>query len=789
MSGIFATLFMATSAVSTTSYENAARFLPWNVNSYVRNAQTDHHWIDGKERLWFRQANSDGTVEFIVFDAKTRRSTPAFNHQAVAEGLSNVTGARVEAERLPFFTFRYAQNEAAIRFRYSGKQWICATNAANCQHLGQKPDTTQSTKSPDGKWLAELRGDNLWLIPTDGGTALPLSSDGTPDDSFSGTRSSFNFISKSRSAKQPYLIWSKDSRYIITYKTDESGVLPTYLVQSTSNSGSPRPGIHSFRYAMPGDREIAKVRPVIFDVVRGKRHDFPAYPTNAPYDSPIATRYLWWDNERNKAYLVQRDRFSRSVSLIELDPKTGSSTTKYVERSDTWIRTNGNTGIWEEPAVRVLQNGDIIWWSERDGWGHLYLIDGETKEVKTQLTHGHWIVRSIVRIDEARGLIFFLGSGKEPGPSPYSQYLYSARLDGTELKLLTPEEGSHAPDALAPQPLLGNADEDVTELDERARFSASGSYFIDTFSSPNLPPKTVVRDFQGALICELSRADASAVAKMGIPDVIRFKATAADGKSIVYGSLFRPSNFDPDKRYPVINSVYPGPQIIRTQQTYVGALFDPLQAQSLAELGFVVITIDGRGTPHSSHSFSDHSYGRLDRASDLDDHVKAIQQLSERYNFIDINRVGIWGPSGGGFASTLAMLRYPEFFKVGVSAVGSHDQAGYIAHWGETYIGPNNPLGYSLSNNRSLARNLRGKLLIMAGELDDNVSPTLTIGLAAELIKENKDFDLLIMPGEGHGAFLNPYFIKRMWDFFVRNLLQSDPPTNVSLIRGEGVKP
>ena len=423
------------------------------------------------------------------------------------------------------------------------------------------------------------------------------------------------------------------------------------------------------------------------------------------------------------------------------------------------------------PSVRVLRNGDVVWYSERDGWGHLYYYNGRTGKLRNQITRGQWIVRDIVRVDEAAGKINFTAGGVAPERDPYYLHLYSVKLDGSALTLLTPEDGEHS--LLTPEKPLqkfGPAADSFASETEKSSFSASGKYFVHSHSRPDKPPQLTVTSVASRRVKPLESADISVLERGGYQAIEPFRVLAADGKTPIYGNIHRPSNFDPKNKYPVIDSIYPGPQVSRAAKTFSAAVFDTLGAQALAELGFIVITIDGRGTPHRSKAFLDDVYGQMGKAGNLADHVAGIRQLAERYPFMDIDRVGIYGVSGGGYASTHAILTYPDFYKVAVSSEGNHTQLGYVSAWGETFNGPVGEADYASAGNEHLAVNLRGKLLLMHGDMDDNVSPSLTMRVVDRLIKANKDFDLLIMPNGNHGVFISPYFLRRQWDYFVRHL-------------------
>jgi len=549
------------------------------------------------------------------------------------------------------------------------------------------------------------------------------------------------------------------------------------LVQGAPEDRSARPKLYSFRKPLAGDVAVATQQPVILDVLARENAKVAGEPFYLSWKSIIGSQHAWWSADGSRIYFIKRGRFAKSVSLNVFEPATGRLREILRENSDTWVRLNGNGGIWDPPAVTTLRNGDVVWYSERDGWGHLYYYDGRTGVLRNQITQGDWGVRSIVGIDENRSRIYFMASGREIGRDPYEQHLYSVNYDGSGLRLLTPEDADHGCEDF---PFKKGPEEPASSPVEKDRFSPSGRYFIDCYSRPDQPPVAVVRRADGRLVKELERADISPLRGGGYTAIEPFKVIAADGKTPIYGNLFRPSTFDPTRRYPVIDAIYPGPQIIRTVKSF-DANFDLFcDTRSLAELGFLVVTIDGRGTPHRSRQFLDYAYGHLDRASDLRDHIAAIRELAQRYSYMDLDRVGITGTSGGGYASARAMLAYPDFYKVAVSAEGNHDQRA-DSSWGEFYLGEFNDAVYRESSNMSLAGKLKGRLLLMHGDLDDNTGPDNTIKLVAALIDANRDFDLLIMPNGNHSSSESPYFIRRKWDYFVRNLLGAEPPAGYEI--------
>jgi dipeptidyl-peptidase 4 len=767
----------ATGATSE-DYARAERFLSWNKDRYVINADIQHSWVGGEDRFWYLRTGPSGEKQFVLVDAAGGTKAPAFDHRKIADALSRATGDRVEAARLPFSSFRYERNQGAIQFYLAGSLWTCRMVEWKCTESSLRE--AGEAISPNGQWATFLRNHNLWVRRISSGAEFPLTTDGTKDygyaDSPGYSGHAVSDIRHSRATK-PQVVWSPDSRFLITHRLDERQVGVSYLVQSVPEDGSVRPKLHAYRYALPGDEHLPLIEPVVIDVLSRRRIELATAPLICSPLTLIERRDTWWSADSKTVYYLDRDRFSKSVALVRAGITTGVLTTVLREASHVAVRTNADN-LLDPPLVRTLTNGDVIWYSERDGWGgHLYYYDS-AGALRNRVTQGSWVVRSIVRIDESKGRIYFMASGHEDQHDPYEQRLYSVQFDGSEIRLLTPEMGEHE----WPYRAFKQSPETSLSTDEEhGRFSMSGRYFLDTYSRPDSPPVLVLRDSEGRLIMRLEQADISRLLQGGYTPIEPFQVKAADGKTWIYGNLFRPSAFDPGRKYPVIDSVYPGPNSRRTRKRFTAATFDEFEAQSLAELGFIVVTIDGRGTPNRSRAFMDHSAERLDRASDLQDHIAAIRQLARRYPYLDLERVGVDGASAGGYAAAHAVLRYPEFFRVAVAAEGNHDQRGYLASWGEAYGGMVNENSYEAASNLPLAGNLKGKLLLMHGELDDNVSPSLTIKLVDALIKANKDFDLLILPNGNHLAWKSPYFIRRKWDYFVRNLLGAEVPDTFSI--------
>jgi dienelactone hydrolase len=773
----------AQASVSAADYARAERFLRGHMAQYVDNADIEHHWIEPEDKFWYRRTNTLGEHEFVVVDAATGQRSPAFDAKIIADGLSVATQKKVEAGALPFANFRFIDNKHAIEFRLAGKRWTCELAAAKCASEPASGEYPFEVVSPDGKWAAFVRDFNVWIRPVAGGSAVALTKDGVDGRGY-GTISGYGLVwmglVRAGLPMPTQVLWSPDSKRLLTYRMDDAKVKNLSLLQSVPDDGSMRPKLYTFRYPMPGDEELPMGQLVILDVAAKSIVELATPPFIALFASPMGKHDAWWSGDSRNVYFIHYDRYRKHSELYRANAGTGGAQKVLHEESPTFLEFT--LEYFERDLPFSLSNGDIVWFSQRDGWGHLYLYDASGK-LRGQITRGDWNVRSIARVDEAHKRIYFMGSGREAGRDPYERVLYSVQFDGRNLRMLTPEEADHEiPHGLG---VLKLPDVLVSDT-ERLRFSPSGRYFVDTYSRPNTAPVFLVRAADGRLVKKLEEANLSKLVAGGYKPVEPFEVLAADGKTRIYGNLYRPSNFDPNKHYPVIDAIYPGPQDTRAGKNFGEAVFgtfDSMESQSLAELGFIVVTIDGRGTPLRSKAFLDHAYQHLEKASDLDDHIAGFRQLAARYPFMDLSRVGVDGLSGGGFATAHALLAYPDFYKVGVSASGNQDQRGYLSGWGEMYLGPlaENPSAYLAAANPTLAGNLKGKLLLVHGEMDENVSPTLTLKLVDALVKANKDFDLLVLPNEGHGASLSPYAMRRKWDYFVRYLLGAEPPAGYDL--------
>lgn len=758
-------------------FSKAERFTFQRQGEMIVNADIATHWLPDKDSFWYKRSGSNGETEFVLVDAATGGSRRAFDHFVIAEGLSRILKRPISAGALPFENFRYSADGKSLEVEMADKRYRCTLSAAGCDVEQMRPD---ESLSPDGRWVAFVRDHNLWIRPTGGGEPFALTTDGIRHHAYAGTSGdTMEAVSQARSGtpSAPQVLWSPDSRRILTQRIDERAVGEFHLVESIPADGDLRPRHYNFRYPLPGDKAIATARIVAFDIASRKRTDIAGEPLVAAYWNPIQGGLVWWSKDGRQVYSVVRDRYYRTVGINVADSDAGVNRPILTERGKTNLTVN-----WfrEKPLARSLANGDVIWFSERSGWGHLYYYRANGA-LRNAITTGDWLVRNILAVDEHAQRVFFTAQGRDPSRQPYDQYVYSVRFDGSDLMLLTPEDADHV--QMEPTVLTvsnRSVSTDPRQMIERASFSASRRFFIDSYSRPDLATRLVLRRADGSIVRELERADVRRLVASNVPMPEPFSTLAADGKTRLYGTLFKPSGFDPSRRYAVIELIYPGPQMIINSRYFTSAFSSragTLDRQALAELGFIVITMDGRGGPFRSKAFWDESYGKMGTAGPLEDHITALRQLATSRPWMDLNRVGIFGHSGGGYASVQAILSHPDFYSVAVASAGDYDQRIYQAWWSDLYNGPD-LAGLNATVTPRLASRLKGKLLLIHGEMDDNVHPANAMRLVDALIKADKDFDMLIVPGVNHGLVdpgnpsdaVSRYLQHRKWSYFMRHL-------------------
>jgi dipeptidyl aminopeptidase/acylaminoacyl peptidase len=772
------TAVCAQSTLDARRYEHAARFLIRNEDAQVLNRTVTPHWRDdGGENFTYLQERGGGKAGFVRVDAATGRRSEPFDSKIIATGLASVLGKPVDAERLPFKDYDRL-GTGAIRFLVDAATYTCSTSKASCTLQASVPTDPLAIPSPDGKWLAFGRDNNLWIRPAAGGDAFALTNDGCAHYAYAGTPESNPLVTEKVMRGMPVapvLVWSPDSSHLYTQRLDERDVRQMAQVQSVPVDGTVQPKVVTWRYPMSTDAVLPVSEPWVFDVSARQGHRIAMDPIPAQVTSSIESKEVWWSRDGRHVYVFARPRYNKSMALYEVDAATGAARTVVQESGKTFVEAGS---IGQRPMVYTLANGKVIWFSERDGHGHLYLYDGASGRLERQLTQGDWSVKGVLYLDEAGGVIYVAGNGREAVADPYYRKVYRVGLADGRTSLLTPEDADHLVTSAQESAFFEPPPNMVRSVAASQGFSPTGRYFLDTYSRADLPAETALRRADGKLISIIERADVSRVLAGGLTAPERFSALAADGKTLLYGHILRPSDFDATKQYPVIDSMYPGPQARKAYPRYLDIVFGYTADQTLAELGFVVIQVDGRGTPGRSKTFLDESYGKLGQAGHLDDHVAVIRELARRYPYMDLQRVGAYGGSAGGYAALRAMLVYPDFYKVGVSAAGSHDLKTQLASYSENFLGPDDGTNYRAAANAPLAGNLKGKLLLLHGETDWTVLPGNTLQVVDALIKNNKDFDFLLLPNVGHSPLgvHGGYALRRTWDYLVENLMGMNPP-------------
>lgn len=726
-------------------YQRAQRFLPGNLRHIIYVADVDPHWIEKTSRFWYRKSTPQGS-EFALVDPEKNTTAPAFDHTRLAAALSKAAKQECTASSLPFVEFEFVDSGKSIRFSVDKAQWICALATYDCQKEQSSPERSNEELSPNKRWAAFVKDHNLFLRDTSTGTVLQLTRDGIASWDYATPLPSLRVMvdQGTEDVKQSAAVfWSPDSSKLVTYRIDSrnSG-------RFTSLQFAPpdqlRPRAFTYVYPLPGE-VLAKAEPIIFDIQSGKRIDVHGVSIELPFqDGP---GFEWFPDSKS-FYYDYDERGYKAKELRVIDTATGEQRVLVREQSDTYVDPG-------ETFFRFVEGTDeILWTSERDGWNHLYLYS-KTGQLENQITQGPWVVRQIEHIDAKNRRVFFSASGREKNEDPYQSHLYSVGFDGKGLQLLSPENANHL-----------------------ASVSPDGVFFVDDYSRPDLPGEAVLRRTNdGSEVRVLEKSDLSGLEKTGWKFAMPFQGKAADGTTDLYGMIWRPSNFDAAKKYPIVEFVYTGPQSFFVPKSFP----ESLRLQSMAELGFVVVMVDGRGTASRSRAFHLYSYRNLGGA--FEDHVAMIKQMAARNPYMDITRVGIYGTSAGGYGAAHAMLVFPEFYKVGVSTSGDHDARLDKAWWNELYQGYPVQDDYIAQSNVAMANRLHGHLLLEHGDIDDNVHPVETMRLVDALMKANKNFDMLFVPNMYHGESGEHalYLIRRRWDYFVQNLLGVTPPANFEI--------
>jgi dienelactone hydrolase len=734
-------------ALTAEDYARAEQFLVQNTGPLVFGATVRPNWLESGH-FWYRNTIPEGG-EFVLVDPEGRTRERVFDHQRLAAALSEAADTTYDPFDLPFIMFQLGADARSITFTAGSHRYSCGIEDYRCTREGASPrGGRNAVTSPDGKYAAFIRDFNLWVRRTESGTETQLTTDGIEDFGYATNNAGW------AKSDRPVLLWSPDSKMIATFQHDGRGVGEMYLV--STNVGHPR--LEAWKYPLPEDSVIFRIHRVVIHLDGPKivRLQMPPDQHRSTLCDHIACRGTFadieWSDDASQLAFVSTSRDHKHEVLRIADPETGAVRDVMDETVETFFESGGNWRL-------LAESNEALWYSQRDDWGHLYLYDLETGRVKNQITRGDWNVLRLLRIDGGDRMLYFTGVGRETG-DPYFNYLYRVRMDGSDLELLTPDSANH-----------------------QISFSPSGHYFVDSYSTPDTPPVTVLRDARGRKVMDLEEADISQLLATGWTPPIPVTVKARDGVTDLYGLMYEPSELDRTKKYAIINRIYPGPQTGSVgSRTFSASRGD---TRALAELGFIVVQLDAMGTPMRSKTFHEAYYGNMGD-NGLPDHITGMQQLAERHPWIDIDRVGIYGGSGGGFASADAIMRYPEFFKVAVSWSGNHDNRNYEDDWGEKWQGllvedEDGTTNYDNQANQLLVENLRGKLLLAHGTMDNNVPFYNTLLVVNELIAANKDFDLILFPNRRH-SLREAYMTRRRWDYFVQHLMGAEPPVEYPLL-------
>lgn len=754
---LVATWFVTMNASSVVAAELQSPQRRWweRAEEGIYKARLEPHWFAKGEKFWYRNDLSGGTKEFVLVDAEKNMQGPAFDHEKLAAALSEAADKDYAPTKLPFDAIEFSDGEKAIQFAVAGKRWTCDLANYACtkwaaeaaardgddntfrgRRTGRRRDRDEAdgrargeeVRSPDGKWTALVRDHNV-VVEDEAGNEFRLSDDGEAAHAFGMLR------------------WAPDSKSLVAFRIEPGEEKDVFLLESSPRGGG-RAKLRQRPYPLPGDR-FTKFELNLFDIADKKQ--IKPQVDKIDFGWP---ELHWFADKRHFAY-QKVDRGHQRLRVIRVDSHTGEATDLVDEKSETFIWTIHTENLDLQLVNWLDDSYELIYVSERDGWRHLYLVDAEKGGIKNAITSGEYVIRGIDKIDAEKRQVWFHASGKNAEQDPYFLHYYRVDFDGKNLVALTEGDGNHS-----------------------VQFSPDRKYLIDTYSRVDTPPvHELRRSKDGSLVRKLEEADIQELKELDWKPLEVFHTAGRDGETEIWGVICRPRDFDPEKKYPVIESIYAGPQ-----GSFVPKSFRSRnQYSELADRGFIVVQIDGMGTANRSKAFHDVCWHNLKDAG-LPDRILWMKTAAKKYPEMDLSRVGIYGGSAGGQNSTGAVLFHPEFYKVAVSGCGCHDNRMDKSSWNEQWMGY--PVGphYAECSNIDNAHRLEGKLMLILGELDDNVPVESTYRLVDALIKADKDFDFVLVPGQGHGMG-GEYGVRRMHDFFVRHLQgdeQSAPNTSES---------
>jgi len=801
-------------------YLAAAALVEGNLLHLLHNAEVAPHWLDpGSGAGFWYQRHGENGPELAVFDLQTRSRRPAFDHVRMAASIAGAlteAGAEVGDAETPSLEglvgLRLSGSLTKLTGRTDGYDIDCSVFDYRCE--AEEIPSSEPNEEP-GKWpapgarLAALtRDDDLFLYRFATGEETRLTFDGEPYYSYGKWPDSSLMTIAARKtglSLPPYSTdWSPDGRYLLAPRIDERSLATVPFVEWVPTDGSRRPVVHALREPVAGDADLMSTEWFLFDTENGGRVrvelDTDSLP-EALRTLELGGRVVDWDLERSRVYLRAAGYAGKSGALLAVDLASGKASPVIWETGKT--RVEMNTHMYNRPNVRLVRGPNeerrVLWYSDRTGWGHLYLYElaeDDSADLLGAVTAGDWTVLDIIQVDEAGQQVYFTGGGREPGRDPYLRHLYRASFDPASLEsdgttLLTPNDADHHFDP-DPERIMETLFGLVPPAD---RIRPDLGVFLDTYSTVDRPPVTVLRSTEdGKVLAEVEQADASALFEAGFVPPERRAFVAADGETEVYSVYFAPQRGVGGGRHPVIDAVYGGPQVYVAPRNFVQAVAarNPAAEPALARLGFAVVVTDGRGTPSRSSAFRDAGYPEFTQVG-VNDHVAVIRQWAELKPEMDPERVGIYGWSWGGTFTAQAILSRPDFYDVAVSGAGVYDYAAIYPGF-EAFTGPavysdggrtrtrpdEAPKSWEPLDITAMAGNLKGRLLIVYGDMDENVPPAQAFRLVDALVKANKPYDLLYLPNRNHGGGAEPYALLRTWDYFVEHLLGAEPPRDVT---------
>jgi dipeptidyl-peptidase 4 len=738
-------------------YGRAANLLNAGTISLVDHAIKEATFIGG-DRFWYLDSEN-GLPTLMVADAATRTKSAAYDPVRMAAALHAAGLEETDPNRIHPDEFNLLEDGRGARITIDGTRYKCALGAeyrCSLELAGPagtpKPslsDASLADFSPDGRRAVFLRDWNLWVRDIATGAEKQLTKDGVKDYGYATDNAGWAHT------EHAIVVWSPDSKKIATFQQDQRKTGEMYAV--TSRIGHPH--LETWKYPLVGDKDVTMIERVLIDVDRAKvtRLKMPPDQHRSTLCDHLICDGPWedvqWADDAKTLAFVSTSRDHKVENMRIADAATGAVRDVFTETAPTFFESGYKHVNWRYLSRR----NEILWFSQRENWGNLYLYDAGTGKLKHAVTEGAWNVDEVLHVNQESGDMILAGTGRETSEDPYYRRIYSANLDGKQLKLLTTEDADHV-----------------------ATVSADGKFIVDSYSTPQTPQVMVLRDQSGQAIEEMAHGDITRLKAAGWIAPETFHVKGHDGKTDVYGLLFRPANLNPSRKYPIIDYIYPGPQ----GGSFGTHSFQASRADcnSLAELGFTVVEIEGMGNPKRSKAYHDEYLNDIGMNA-IPDQISGIKELALRYAWIDLDRVGMWGHSGGGNATVATMLHFPDFIKVGIAESGNHENRNYEDDWDEKWVGllktnADGTTNYDSQANASFAGNLKGKLMLAHGMLDDNVPVSITMLLIDALVKANKDFDLMVFPQAHHGYGTNAgaYMMRRRWDYFITELMKAMPP-------------